>query len=110
MEARKPGIWDAAAFVKAFDDLIFDTAHHTDVLSEDGHVISTGCSGKRCCIFRRQGKLVGIRIQVDDTPGYHGAQPFANVALVKAGFSSNLNGRGRLKIAHGVKKPRAVAD
>ena len=88
VKTRISTVGHAAALVKALNDAGLDLAQHADVLREIGDVACLLRIGEEFgdC-FRKDEVIV---LDFDDFSGSHGAEPFANVAFVKARGSGKL--------------------
>jgi hypothetical protein len=85
-----------AAVPETLDDLLFNFAHHGNVLHQNGHVVRARSAGQDGSMLAGQPVRPGRRIIADHARRGHSTQPFAHIALVEvAGVGYLLAGGGR---------------
>src|SRR4051812_16150719 len=102
MEPRKLSIRNPTALFEALDNIALDTAKQGYVLRKDREVIRRRRAREVRSVFSRQKESAAIRIDFDDSPGDHRAQPFANIALVELCLCRDLIGATGGKGAHDI--------
>ena len=75
---------------ETLDDLLFNFAHHGNVLHQNGHVVRARGAGQDGSMLAGQPVRPGRRVIVDHARRGHSAQPFAHVALIEVGGVGDL--------------------
>ncbi len=110
VKAPEAFVGHAAPVAEAGDDVVLHAAEERDVLREDGEIVARRVPAEARGVFRRQAVGPRLRVVLDDAADRHRAEPFADVALLKAGGLRDARARGMVEPRHRVEEPGAVSD
>lgn len=94
LEAREPGVLDAAAVPERTDDIGFDVGHECDERCVASKVVRTRRAGGECRMLRREAVGLVDGAVLNDSAGDHGGEPFAHIAFLEPRAPGDIGAGG----------------